>query len=445
MPTLEFHFDWESAKGIGCPELASTWASLAIGVNDTILTRVADLDERRLRDHIQVPLYPLAEWLASNWWALLHETDDRNLAGFADRSFGERHALGPVREGYRFPNMQVVSFEERTRVTWKNDRFRWTNLEFLNREGCEWIDKQEFRKTCASFVDAVVARLASCDIRGTFLQEEWQAIQDADQQERKFCETAGILGLDPYSIDELQQDNIFRLEEELSAAVVEEALPILRPDSLGLELSAIQQVLRIGKANSIPLQLFTALRDEVVHSDEYQLREQPWKAGYSLARKVRARLGLDGAPLASWPALSQAIGEPSIARGRLSRSAAFDHVALVDGVVTSSDAGLPNFVFPSRGTSQTARFRFCRGLAELLVVPSSDFLLTTARSHRQQRGRAFAAEFLAPSTGLRDMVHQKVLAEEELSELTWQFGVSPWVIEHQVENHEIAQIKSKVP
>lgn len=58
-------------------------------------------------------------------------------------------------------------------------------------------------------------------------------------------------------------------------------------------------------------------------------------------------------------------------------------------------------------------------------------------------GRANAAEFLAPSTGSRECVNHHMLDEEEVAELAARFGVSPWVIEHQIEDHEIAQINRR--
>ena len=438
MPTLEFDFEWEAARGIKGPELASTCASLRIRVNNSVLTRVLDPLDNRVRDCIHLPLYPLAEWLATSWWFLLHESEDR--MGISDLPFMERHALGPSREGYRFPNIHVVSFDTGTRVTWKHDRLRWSGLEFLDREGCEWIDKDGFRQACADLVDAVVERLISRGVRNTLLGEEWQAIRDADEEERRFCQMAGALGLDPYSIDPLAKSRVFRIEKALSGAVLEEALPILHIDRLDTELAAIARGLRVGKAASIPLERFTSLRDEVVDLRFSHGDNRPWGVGYSLARQVRARLGLDGTPLPSWPSLSRALGEPRLADGRLSRSMAFRRAGRLDGVVTSNDSGLPGFCFRPGGSSRTRRFRFCRGLAELLLRPRSDALLTRARSTRQQLGRAFAAEFLAPSAGLRECVHGHALDEEEVADLASRFGVSAWVVEHQIENHGIARI-----
>ena len=74
------------------------------------------------------------------------------------------------------------------------------------------------------------------------------------------------------------------------------------------------------------------------------------------------------------------------------------------------------------------------------MQPGSKTLLTKAHSERQQRNRAFAAEFLAPSSGLRQMVSRPVLDDDDVDELAVEFGVHSRVIEHQIKNHHIARI-----
>ena len=438
MPGLEFDFDWQVAEGIEGPELSATWASLVVRVNRSILTRVVDHSNSRVRECIHVPLYPLAEWLATNWWCLLHESADRSSA--AESSFRERHALSCSREGYRYPDFQVVSVDTRTRLTWKNDRLLWSRLEFLEREGWEWIDKEEFRGSCARLVDSVVARLSSKGVTDTLLQEEWQAIQDADADEQRFCQTAAALGWDPYAINQDVQAAVFRIEEALGGAVFEEALPILNTGNLEIELAAIARALRVGKSKTMPLERITSIRDDVVREVREGSHDRPWEAGYTLARTIRSRLGLDGTPLPSWRSLGQALGEPRIEEAGVTRSQAFNRAELLEGIVTSDEYGLPGFAFRPGG-NQSCRFRFCRGLAELLLSPETDALVTSSRSSRQQRSRAFAAEFLAPSTALEVRRPRGMLNEDDIGGLASEFGVSPWVIEHQVANHGIAQIR----
>lgn len=443
MPSLEFNFDWEAADRVKGHELGSTWASLLVRVNDSVLTRVLDHTVGRVRERIHVPLYPLAEWLATNWWFLLHESE---LPGRNPRPFFlDRHRIGPGREGYRFPDILLVPLNGRMRVAWTHDRLRWSGLEFLNRNGDEWIDKDEFRHACASLVDAVVHRLESQDISGTLLQEEWASIQSADEDERRFCQTAAAIGWDPYAIDDSQQASVVRIGQILSGAAFEEAIHILDPATIESELEAIRQVLRVGRATGIPLERFRSIRDEVVQGVSSDSRDHPWNMGYSLAKRVRERLEMGNGALASWPRLSQALREPRVGSGRFAQSRAFDHATLLEGVITTDPDGLPAVAFP-HGRSSTTRFRFCRSLADILLSPQSDTLLTKSHSHRQRRGRAFAAELLAPSSGLRARVghHVTVLDEVDVGELAAVFGVSPWVIKYQVRNHGIADVLEPV-
>ena len=100
MPELSFDIDWVDAEGINGPELSATWASLRIRAGDSIVTRVLDGRVKTVRDFVYVPLYPLAEWLATNWWFLTHEME--NPAKEGNPEFHRRHALRAGREGYAY-------------------------------------------------------------------------------------------------------------------------------------------------------------------------------------------------------------------------------------------------------------------------------------------------------------------------------------------------------
>ena len=99
----------------------------------------------------------------------------------------------------------------------------------------------------------------------------------------------------------------------------------------------------------------------------------------------------------------------------------------------------PAFAF-RRHSEAGRRFHLCRALAEVWMSPGSDALLTRAYSESQQRNRAFAAEFLAPSSGLRSRVSGSVVDGEDIDGLAAEFGVSSQVVEHQIANHHIARI-----
>ena len=446
MPNLTFDIDWVDADGISGPELSATWASLRICAGDSVITRVLDTRARTVRDFIHVPLYPLAEWLVTNWWFLLHEY--ANPAKEGDPDFHRRHALRFGREGYAFPDLEMVSSGARTRLMWKRDRPQWSGVEFLD-QGTIWVDSGRFQEACAALVDQVIRRLDTLDVGETFLQEEWNAIQSTDEGESQFCEIAAGMGWDPYALDdenrEWVQDGkgqwILLLAERLGG-LLDEAVPAIVPDEhLEHWLSISDTISEAKRFNSIPLERLRSLRDD---TPTYRSTEtNPWSMGYDIARVLRRTLGLDGDPLPTTTRLAEALGEDAESIERIATRPVNlrEWPALVDGVITRNEDENPAFAF-RRFRDGTERFHLCRALAEVLVSPRSDMLITRAHTERQQRNRAFAAEFLAPSAGLRSRVSRPVVDDEDIDELALEFGVSSRMIEHQIANHRIARVGS---
>lgn len=97
---LRFEWEWESAPEVRAPELRATWASLRIDVGDITATLVEDRSSRSgLRRRINVPTYPLAEWIAYNWWALTSPTP----AGLDGSRFAE------AGDGFAWPCLTLRS------------------------------------------------------------------------------------------------------------------------------------------------------------------------------------------------------------------------------------------------------------------------------------------------------------------------------------------------
>lgn len=435
MQKLRFEIDWVDAEGIKGAELSATWASLRICAGDLVITRVLDERAKTVRDFVYVPLYPLAEWLATNWWFLTQEIN--NPAKEGDPDFQRRHALSAGREGYAFPDLAAFSAGGWTRLAWKQRIPPWTKVEFLD-QGEIQIDSGEFRQTCAGVVDQVIRRLLSFDIEETFLQEEWAAIQAADRDESEFCEIAAGLGLDPYSLDEAKRTLVIELAEKLSGAVLEEAVAALDPQILRMGYSAITDAIAGATHNGLRLERFESIYQKVC-PDKGSAGRQPWEEGYDLARQLRLALELDGTPLPTMPQLAEVIGEAPELLDKVTKPVDLHGAALVDGVIAWKDDQSPAFGFRQL-SEYSRRFHFCRALAEVLVSPNTNTLLTRANSERQQRNRAFAAEFLAPSSGLQERISGQTVDGDQIDELADEFGVSSRVIEHQVQNHHLARV-----
>ena len=442
MPTLDFDVDWVDAEGVRGPELAATWATLRIRFGDSVITRVLDERARTTREFLFLPLYPLAEWFATNWWFLTHEF--KNPDKSTDADFHGRHSLVAGREGYALPNLDFVSCGSITRLAWRTESLPWARVTFLE-QGEAWVDTGEFRASCAGLVDRVIRRLDALGFEHTLLQQEWAAIQMADKEEVAYCKTSAGLGWDPYALDVEWREWLIclvaRLDDMKLGDMISEAVPaMITPDNYEEWRDVARAVAEAKKFNRIPLR-----RVQLLDRDEF--REivtgiYPWDAGYAAARQMRRILDVGaGDPLPSMSDIAQVLQEDVRSIDRVTKSQkAFVWPGLVDAVVAQDDEG-PAFAFRGLGKLEEARrFHFCRALAEVLFSPGSDALLTKAHTERQMRNRAFAAEFLAPSKGLMQRVRRKVVDNDDLNELAAEYGVSSRLIERQFRVHRIADI-----
>ena len=430
MVEVAFDTEWLNGEGIRGAELSATFASLRMSVQSRSLTRVFDQRARTVRDFVDVPLYPLAEWLAANWWFLAYEFE--NTAKREAPGFGRRHALGTNTEGYAYPDFAAFPSGSRTCLKWGGVPSPWTRVEFLD-HGQALVDREEFRQACADLIDRVIRRLAAFDIHNTFLQEEWEAIQGADYEELSFCETAAGLGWDPYDLDEARRDDVFRLTDELGV-LRSEAVPVMDTADPLKECFAIRSAFEAARPNGLQLLSLRPLMEKRRPAGDY-----PWEVGYDLAQQTRRHLDLDGKAIRSMKSLAKALGEELESLKQATQPAIpLDMAPLVDGVVTGGERGTVSFGLRKTGTVGR-RFLFCRALGET-ISSGGDALITRGYTERQQCNRAFAAEFLAPARSLRERIHRTVIDGEEIEYLAEYFGVSTQVIVHQVENHQIAEI-----
>src|SRR5580658_2266539 len=186
---LKLSIEWEdpcSAKG---EELRATWCRLSIHVGQIPVTRVHDERAQTVREAVYCSAYPLAEWFAFNWWALLNESERPS-------SSVERHNLRFAREGFALPNLELFSEDSMVRAVWKPYRPACAPVRFLD-EGFALLNRNAFVSEIQNFVSKVVARLESQNVPGTLLTQEWAAIGETPDPEREFCEITGALGLDP--------------------------------------------------------------------------------------------------------------------------------------------------------------------------------------------------------------------------------------------------------
>jgi len=428
MGELKFDLEWHEVNGSRGMELAATWARLAIRIDGTTVTEAYDLRAQSVRQSVLVPLYPLAEWLASHWWGLLYEAETPGRDGY-----DLRHNLRFGREGFALPNLLINPTGARALLEWHPFHLPEAQISFTG-NGTRVVPLRSIQEALAALIDTVLDRLDQQGVTDSYLHQEWQTIQGTDEDEAAFCIAAAQLGQDPYSLDEQVADSIVAAAGKLPAQWQEDFFSVA--DSLQLEAQT-RLVERARERARKARDQFAAICRLRTHTEKIDSRGAPWEQGYELARALREHLGLDAAPLSTDEALANAFAIPSLAGLGLEDLAASK---LFDAMVDCEDGGSPAFLTTKHRTEQI-RFAFCRALFEYLSsADSPSALVTVARTDRQKRNRAFAAEFLAPASWLRQRISGNWVGQDEVDDWAYALGVSTRVIEHQIENHSLARL-----
>ena len=444
MSAICFESEWLDGTGMEGAELAATLASLRIRVGGAVVTKLLDHRTKAFRERIHVPLYPLAESLATNWWFF---ASGPGFGDAEDENSRSRPSLISPRDGFIYPRLTAIPVERAVRLVWKasrpGDRDAAGRIEFTS-EGETRVETGDFRRACSDLIERVLARLSSLEVEDTLLHREWTAICGADTEEIEYCRTAAALGWDPYDLDEARREAMEALDA--LGIVRRETVPAIgsdSPESVIASCAAVSRALVAARKGASTFRDLDSIRREIEPPDESDAGSTPWRTGYGLARRLRRSLGLDGAVLGTTDDLARAL-QQNPETLKTVPSADFGSARLFDGVVSADSGGDASFALrPS--LEENRRFALCRALAEALDSPDADALLTKAPTERQQRNRAFAAEFLAPSEALRERAPSTVLHEDDLVDLAASFGVSVFVIGHQVVNHGIARIVRQPP
>lgn len=406
--TLLFKWEWEPAPRVRLPEEAATWCRMSIDLGRTPATLVEQRDgSGGLRHGLDVAAYPLAEFLALNWWRL---STGSHLPG--DR--GVR--LVNAASGFAWPDMTLRS----------DHGLMWASLRQRDRapEHVRFLAQAELvlaadaaLSSIASLIDSTVRRLEDHGVAGTLLQDEWAAIQDADQAERDFCLTAAAWGLDPYDMPDGAEQLLIGAEAsigtpellaDLARAVplahlldstrwVREAITSLSPEPV-----AIPPVAPVDWSSTVGI--------------------APWRIGYERARELRALLSL---------APGQHAAVEDLVPVRATRSSAPSNV---DALINAKTPESLTVAVGDQTSPSAKRFVSARALGRHSLSPIDGLsLLTRAAQYTERAERAFAAEFLAPAAGIADLVAGD-FSDQALDRAAAHFQVSRTLVEHQVEN-----------
>jgi hypothetical protein len=427
---LKFHFEWEDPAGARGSELRATWASLRITVGNDVVTELFDRFTRSEKEHLYLPLYPLAEWIAEHWWHLTKEplTPGRSTSG----TYNSRHSLLSSCEGFAMPSLLIQPHGETALLTWCAFRYQNSPIRFLS-SGEGFAELSQVEHELRGLVESVIQRLEDEGVKGTRLQEEWTAVNSVDAEQAEFCVSVAALGLDPFSVAQEIATTIEGVGDRLPADLYGEFFSAAEPRALASEIYQLSQDMDHAQTTSIS-ELLVRARQELIQ-DRFA-DSAAWVRGYNAARTVRTLLPHDAFQDPHLESLAQLFGITLALPNQLPphRSDWVEALAQVSG-----RASLTYFL--PRVNGRKARFTLCRLLYEYLTAGENTWrMITHSRTDIQARNRAFAAEFLVPSDILGTKLSSSVLDHEEVEDLAFEFGVSSWVVRHQLENHQLAQV-----
>jgi len=402
--------EWQDDAVNAAPEERATVGDLRLFLNDQNVTM--HMINEKVGDHVTVALYGLANGLVHDWWSIL---------GARDREFSLRR----YRTGYLLPDIRITFDGSIFEVSALQCVYTDPDLRFFGGTS-EVLSRHEGEAWLTALIQEVLARLKDRGVPGTSAELRWQRIRSSiNRGEGLFCEAAGGLGLDPYQIADDVADFIERAENVFEAESVVEFVSGAGEVDRAKLISWVDQMVRFtGSRYRLPE--LRSIADGMAKNDSKGSAKAAWAAGYRRARKMRDVLGLKQSDrVSSFRALAQLLG-----------ARAYDLAPKVDGINAlrrETSNGIDVHV-RNHGNPQGHLFALARGVGDSVCFPEPETAPINRLRHayRQAAGRAFAAEFLAPIEEIRSMLED----ERDEYSIASEFGVSPALIEHQIENQD---------
>lgn len=425
MNTFKMKYEWADLAGSGEPQLDATFAYLEFLVDGQSALTILDKRANTTTCRLLLPLYPLAEWLVANWWSLLYEpkTIGRNITEY---DYLSRHSFRHAGQGFAFPDLRVYPEGADARMEWRPRTTRHQNVDFLT-SGTAEVSLAEITHAMADLIESVLTRLATRGVDSTDLMADWHASQHAPDSEKSFCQAVARLGLDPYDLDKDFASLVMETWERLPKSLRADTFDAVDAPVLQAATDWIQHGLSSISSSTATDGVWPDLRKRL---GPIEVSDTPWTQGYDLALKLRNLLGIGDMEHVDLDTLPG--GLMPIVAGRLPPRTS------LDAIVANSPAGAP-CCYTAKLRPESQRFVRARAIFDGIANATGDpWLLSSAQTSRQQVGRAFAAEFLAPARLLKRQLVADQANADQLGDLAAAFGVSSYVIEHQIRNHDLA-------
>ena len=421
---MRFSTEWlEGGENVAAEERA-TLCELKIVVGDENACLFFDDEAQEVVSSLCVPAVHLAEGMARDWWRIFGGRD-------------HRHSLLPYRTGFVLPDLRFGCDGSTFAIEGHQMHCPNPGIRFWQVAG-EQCSRVEAEHALAAFVDDVVDKLASEQVQDCEAVLAWRRVcaSRADPAEAAFCEAAGALHIDPYSItdddarfieeagDRFSGEALF---EFLAGGLCAGATTFRYPLSTLKWLNGLQSRRRYESA----LPTLSELQDQFGDDAARRAKEPAWSQGYRVANMLAKELEVDGRDLPTPEALAKRLGGKRFQRVHVDDvEPSIRAVVGADASVHLRDRGRGKFPW----ASQAENFALARAIGTAMCLPDTEQRVVNGLrdAEHQAVGRAFAAELLAPIDKIRPMLADGL----EEDEIAHEFKVSPQVVWHQLENQD---------
>lgn len=427
------------ALDFGPAEERATFGLLAVTANDHLLTFGEDIAQKELRHGPHVSGYPVAEWLAWNWWRLRWEIS-RPSDETAILRWDFAHRMSTIGEGYVWPNITISSDGVQSFLVSQSSRDPGTALfRYFGAPGRERVPATHLEAAIDGFLEDILDRLEGAKVHESNLRRLWNDLKTerADPELARFRRLEAQLGHEPDEADE----NEVRLHLADATELGEDASGEIAADAV-LAGGGPQSMFRAGDLARMATQngFDCDPKDAIVLGDRTSIPQpgqvEAWSLGEQCAKGIRQQENLDGLPMDDRTLTDFA--------GTVSKAVA-PATGPVDTIPISFALDGKNGPAPTRIAlrsrwSTGRRFDLARLIGDRMLWTwfrgSSEplFPATRAFSYRQKMQRAFAAELLSPFMFVDDMMNGDY-SEEKQNEVAEHFKVSPMTFQTQLVNH----------
>ena len=306
------------------------------------------------------------------------------------------------------------------------------------------LSRDATESVLANFVERVVDKLARDGVANSEIAFCWSRISEsrADPEKRPFCEAAGALGVDPYSISDTDASFIDAAGDLFFGEALIEFLADIgktrhsaSPDAAPRHaartavLDSLHQLERRPRYRARLPELHDAAR-QVRDVAKRRPGERSWAPSYRAARAFRRAMGVPRDDIIESPkAVAKKLG------GR--NFAPVHDLSGIQAVIIRDDSDVRIHLRDCGRRQWSAwaeNFAFARAVGDAVCYPEAgrSVVNNLHDAERQAAGRAFAAEFLAPVEKVLDMFHDG----RDIDEISASFNVTSQVIAHHVENRD---------